>query len=190
MAIEIDEAEYATLSAAKKLLEQMNGDPTGRKHLTAGIKVLYPNTRTEEDIAAEVAAPYIGEVKATASRMEEMLAKLEARDAAAIERQTISEMDASFTRLKSDFGYNDEGIEKVKRLMVDRNIPDPEAAAALFERQNPKPSEAKSSWEPALWDFKENAVDVDVAGLFANPDKWEDQMIGRVLLEERSRNNG
>jgi len=77
----------------------------------------------------------------------------------------------------------------VKRLMVDRSIPDPEAAAALFERLNPTPVQTRSSWEPDRWNLESDAVDHDVAGLFANPDKWEDAMIGKILIDERSGHN-
>jgi len=188
MAVELDEADYNSLIAAKKLLEQLNGDPKSRKHLTAGIKQHYPNVRTDEDVAEEVARPHVEKVEVGLSRMEEMLAKLAERDAKAEEQRTLSSLDASFSRLKRSYGYNDEGIDKIKALMVDRSIPDPDAAAALFERLNPAPVQTRSSWEPDSWNLRDDAVETDVQGLFADPDRWADKEVGKILLDIRSQN--
>jgi hypothetical protein len=182
----VDENELNGFVAAKKLLEQINNDPRTRPLLTRAIKAHYPNTVTNEDLAAEVARPYIEEVRQTKAQLEEMFGKMAARERYEEERQTLSDLDRSFSRLKKTYGYNDEGIDKIKALMIDRSIPDPDAAAALFERQNPKPTEARSSWEPDAWDLKDNAVEVDVAGLFADPEKWADREVGRVLVDIRS----
>jgi hypothetical protein len=184
----VDEATLNSLVAAKELLERINASPKTRPLLTRAIKEHYPNTRTDEDVAEEVARPYIEKVEATASRLQQKLDALDAREARAAERETIDQMEASFARLRKSYGYNDEGIEKIKALMVDRNIPDPDAAAALFERQNPPAAETRSSWEPDSYDIRNNAVDVDVQGLFADPEKWADREVGRVLLDIRSQN--
>lgn len=183
----IEDTQLAALQAAQKLLEQINGDPKTRPLLTKAIKAHYPNTRTEEDIAEEYAAPIREEVKSSISKMEEMMNKLAEREAKENETRTLSQMESAFSRLRKTYGYNDEGIDKIKALMVDRSIPDPDAAAALFERMNPVPVVTKSSWEPQTWDLKNNAVDTDLAGLFANPEKWGDEMVGKILLEERAK---
>lgn len=188
MAIEIDESELKVLQASKQLLEQINGDPKTRSLLTKAIKAHYPNTRTEEDIAAEVAQPYVDEVKGISAKLQEQLDALNAERAENAKQRGLNEMQEAFDRLRKSNGYNDDGINSIQKLMVDRNIADPEAAAALFERLNPPPAQTRSSWEPNLWNFKEDAVDYDVQGLFANPEKWEDAMIGKVLTEERGRN--
>jgi hypothetical protein len=76
-------------------------------------------------------------------------------------------------------------LDKIKALMVDRNIADPEAAAALFERMNPAPVESRSTWEPDTWNIKDDAVENDVKGLFADPDRWADREVGKVLADVR-----
>lgn len=184
----IDESDYNQLVAAKKLLEQLNADPQSRKHLTAGIKKHYPNVRTDEDVAEEVARPHVEKVEAHLSKMEEMMAKLAEREAKDAEARTLSQLETQFSRLKKSYGYNDEGIDKIKALMVDRSIPDPDAAAALFERLNPAPVETRSSWEPDSWDLRNDAVETDVQGLFSDPDRWADKEVGKILLDIRSQN--
>ena len=181
----IDDAYLAKLQAAEKLLEQLNSDPKSRKHLTAGIKQHYPQTRTEDDIAEEFAAPIREEVKASLSKVEEMLSKLDQREQRDAEMRTLADLDKAFGRLRQDYGYNEDGIDKIKSLMVDRSIPDPEAAAALYERLNPAPSETRSSWEPDGWNLRDDAVETDVQGLFTDPDRWADREVGKILLDIR-----
>jgi len=176
------------LQAGRKLLEQINGDPKTRSLLTRAIKAHYPNTRTEEDIAAEVAGPYIEEVKGISAKLQEQLDALTTERTASANERAREQTTAAFDRLRQAHGYNDDGINAIKQLMVDRSIGDPEAAALLFEKQNPQPDQTRSSWEPASWDLKNNAVDYDLEGLWADPEKWSDKMIGKVLLEERSKN--
>jgi hypothetical protein len=184
----IDEAQLNAMQAASKLLEQLNSDPKTRKHLTAAIKHHYPNTRTEEDIAEEYAAPIREEVKASLSEVRDMLQRLHERDQRESEHRTLAQLDQSFNKLRSTYGYNDDGIDKIKSLMVDRSIPDPEAAAALYERLNPAPVETRSSWEPDGWNLREDAVATDVQGLFSDPDRWADKEVGKILLDVRNQN--
>ena len=181
----IDDAYLAKLQAAEKLLEQLNSDPKSRKHLTAGIKQHYPQTRTEDDIAEEFAAPIREEVKASLSKVEEMLSKLDQREQRDAEMRTLADLDKAFGRLRQDYGYNEDGIDKIKSLMVDRSIPDPEAAAALYERLNPAPVDTRSSWEPDGWNLRDDAVETDVQGLFTDPDRWADKEVGKILLDIR-----
>ena len=182
----IDDAYLAKLQAAERLLEQLNSDPKSRKHLTAGIKQHYPNTRTEDDIAEEFAAPIREEVHASLSEVKSMLHKLNEREQRDAETRTLADLDKAFGRLRETYGYNEDGIDKIKSLMVDRSIPDPEAAAALYERMNPAPVETRSSWEPDGWNLREDAVDTDVQGLFTDPDRWADKEVGKILLDIRS----
>lgn len=186
-AVEIDDAELATLQAGKKLLEQINGDPKTRSLLTKAIKAHYPNTRTDEDVAAEVAQPYIERVEGVATKLQEQLDALTAERTAAADARAKGDMSSAFDRLRQTYGYNDDGIDRIQKLMIERNIADPEAAAALHERLNPTPAQTRSSWEPDSWNLKEDAVDHDVAGLFSNPDLWADKRIGQILMEERTK---
>lgn len=182
----VDEAQLNQLNAAQKLLEQINGDPKTRTLLTRAIKHHYPNTRTEEDIAEEYAAPIREEVKASLNEVKEMLGKLSERERRDDEQRTLASLDTAFSRLRSTYGYNDDGIDKIKSLMVDRSIPDPEAAAALYERLNPAPVETRSSWEPDGWNLRDDAVETDVQGLFSDPERWADKEVGKILLDIRS----
>ena len=182
----IDDAYLAKLQAAEKLLEQLNSSPKSRKSLTAAIKEHYPQTRTEDDIAEEFAAPIREEVQASLSEVKGMLQKLHDRDQRDQELRTLADLDTAFGRLRSTYGYNEDGIDKIKSLMVDRSIPDPEAAAAPYERLNPAPVDTRSSWEPDGWNLREDAVDTDVQGLFTDPDRWADKEVGKILLDIRS----
>jgi hypothetical protein len=191
MAVEIDEQQLATLQAGMKLLQDLQGNPKTRGLFSKAVKQIHPDVQTPEDVAEDIGSQMLAPVKDDISKLSEQLSKistsLEERDARETERQQLHEMESAFTRLRAD-GLQDEGVEAVKKLMVDRKIADPEAAYALFMRQNPAPVEVNAaSWEPQHWDIRNNTVDVDIEGLWKNPDLWADKAVGRILAEERSK---
>jgi hypothetical protein len=181
---QISEEDFATLVRARDFLQEAATKPETRRAFEKMAKALRPDIQTTEDLAAEAAAPYLDEMKASQKRMDDWIEEQRAKEKAAEDAAADRKLNDAFGRLQAD-GYTAEGLEKIKKMMMDRNIPDPEAAAALFDKMNPKPMEGVSSWEPDHWDFEANAVDRDVKGLFSNPDKWADREVYSVLAEMR-----
>lgn len=183
---EIDETELTQLRRAHALIEKLAGSPKSRRHFERAVKEEFPDVRTQEEEAEDMARPYVAKVEQTAKELREELDAIRAEKAKAAEDAADSALYSSFLRLK-DQGYTDEGMQKIAAIMKDRNIADPEAAAALYDRQNPRQAEpAPSSWEPARWNIGDDAVGPDTKALFENPDKWADLETGRVLAELRS----
>lgn len=189
MAVELTDEEAAAARRAIQLIQAMNNNPQARTHLERSLKEVYPTVQTSEDIAANLAKPYADRIEG----LEKRIADKEAAEAKAAQDRATSEalarMESSFGRLREHKGLTAEGEEKVKQIMRDRTIPDPEAAFALFESQNPRPSQEQAGWVPDQWNYDRDAV-ADTKGLFENPERWADDMVGQVLLEERRRNNG
>lgn len=184
---EISDQELAAARRAVQIIRDLSGNPDARNHLERGLKVIDPKIETTEEATAKLAAPYL-------ARMDELQKRLDERDAretkAAEDRandDAMARLMSGFERLKAQ-GLTAEGEEAVKKLMTERTIPDPEAAFALFQQQNPKPSQEQSSWSPDFWNYEKDSVP-DTKGLFANPDKWADETIGQVLMEERRKSN-
>ena len=94
-------------------------------------------------------------------------------------------MESAFQKIRDRESIQEKGEQEIRQLMLDRNIADPEAAFALWERNNPKPSQETASWEPDSWAYDQKAVAVDVEGLFKAPDRWADQEVSNVLREMR-----
>lgn len=185
---EISDEQLAALQGAQALLLKLTQNPTAMAHLERSIKVLDPNLETSEEVATRMAKPII---EPLAAQLAETRTRLEAFETADNDRRAKAEaalhdqeFREAFGRLRQA-GLTEVGEETVKKLMVERNIADPEAAFALFERQNPKPSPEQSAWEPARWNIEENAVEHNTKALFENPDRWADDMVGKVLMDER-----
>lgn len=185
---ELSDNDFAAAQRAVQILQQLSTNPESRADFERSLKKLDPKIRTREDEANELTAPLREQIEA----MQKAMADREERDAKAIEdrlsNEAMAKLNEGFARLRAQ-GVQPEGEEVIKKIMVDRNIPDPEAAFALFERNNPKPSSDAASYTPDYWNYEKDSV-VDNKLLFANPDKWEDETIGQVLMEERRKGGG
>lgn len=182
--VEIDDSELQGYRRAVGLLEKLNASPKARAHLERAVKAEFPDVKTQEEQIEEFAAPHLQKVTETVEALNKRLADIDAREKKLAEDAADNALIASFGRLKQQ-GYTEEGLAKIATLMTDRRIPDPEAAAALFDRMNPKPApEAPSSWEPQSWNIDQNAV-VDTKALFTDEDRWADAEVGKVLADIR-----
>jgi len=189
---QIPDDQLDALLKAAQLLQTLQANPHALVHLENSIKAVNPNVETSAEIAARQAKPLIDPIQ---QRLDEVTQKLEDRIRAEDEREAStrtalaeSHLSSTFKRLQEQDGYTAEGIEKIKELMVNRNIADPDAAAALFDRMNP-PKQEQAAWEPQRWNLEENAIEGDVKSLFSDPDKWADNTVGQVLLDERRRSS-
>lgn len=183
--VEVDQSELEGLRRARMLLEQLNGSSKARPLFERAIKAEFPDVVTQEEQAEQLAQPFIQRVTDVEKKLEERLAAIDAKEAAAREKAADAELHGAFDRLRQA-GYTNEGLGKIAALMADRNIPDPEAAAALYDRQNPKPVEAPpSSWEPQSWNYSGEDPAINVKELFGNPDAWADKEVGKILADVR-----
>lgn len=82
----------------------------------------------------------------------------------------------------------EDGIEKVKQLMVDKSIADPYAAAARFLELNPPQTQEAPAWTPQHWNMdQQTGGDAEsLKALFADEDRWADNMAGVALQEHRA----
>ena len=189
---QIPDDQLDALVKAAQLLQTLQSNPQALVHLENSIKAVNPNVETSAEIAARQAKPLIDPIQQklddVTERLNERIKAEDEREAAARAAVAEAHLSSTFKRLQEQDGYTAEGIEKIKELMVSRNIADPDAAAALFDRMNP-PKQEQAAWEPQRWNLEESAVEGDVKSLFSDPDKWADNAVGQVLLEERRRSS-
>lgn len=186
---DLSDEDIALHQRATRLLQVLNAHPEGRKHLEASLKAVDPKIKTTDETVHELVEPHLEVVKSLA---EELKAEREARATERAEQKAADEQaryDAAFNRLRVNDGVTDEGEAAIRKLMVDRNIADPEAAFALFQKQNPVVEVTSASYEPQHWNFENNAVATDVDGLWKDPDRWADQETGRILTDMRKAPN-
>lgn len=180
---EVADADLAVLQNAYALLKEMQADPKAKRDFERAIKAVRPQVETEADVADRIAAPYVEQIKALEDKITARFSEEDTRRAARAEADQERSVSDAFTRL-SEQGYTEDGLDKIKALMIDRRIPDPEAAAALFDKQNPKPPSDTPSWEPNYWSNDPNLA-VNTKELFEDSERWADKEVGKVLHEMR-----
>jgi hypothetical protein len=161
---------------AHRLLEAVMKNPKTKTKAQAIIKELNPNISIPEyDIAASADEKY-----------RELEAKFEKLQKSLADKEVDSKVGGAFERLRMERGYTPEGIEKIKGLMVEKAIADPEAAADHWDRKNPKPEISQpSGWQStAMFDSSEGT---DLDRWLKNPEKAQDEEIAAVLAEFKGR---
>ena len=175
--MEIDDGEYQRLTAARTLLDRLLTPKTKRK-TEALIKEHYPDTVTTEDLDPPELKETRAELTALRKEFKDYL------DARRVESEDTA-TSAAFSRL-ADAGYTDDGIKWIKQTMIDRKIADPEAAAALYDKQHPAEPQKPAGYLPQGWGFGSNPdKDADLDLLLKDEEAWGDREIGRVLAEAR-----
>src|SRR5215510_1224495 len=175
--MEIDDAEYQRLTASRALLDRLLTPKTKRK-TEALIKEHYPDTITEADNDPPEIAQQGEQLAALRKDFKEYLDGQR-------QREDDAATSAAFARLE-DAGYTKEGIDWIKKTMVDRKIPDPEAAAALYDKQHPPEPQKPAGYLPQGWGIGLNPdKDADLDLLLKDEEAWSDREIGKVLGEIR-----
>ena len=130
--ITITPEQKAVYDRAMKLLSDMNSNPTARPLIEKAVKAVHPDVVTEEEKVTAQIEPHLKPVTDKRDLVLKRFEEEDARRTAAEERQVEQDLDAGFDRLRAR-NYTDDGIEKIKQLMVERKVADPEVAAAYFE---------------------------------------------------------
>lgn len=181
--IEVDEDQLSLLQQAHKLLNEMARNPGSKAYTEKALKAVVPGYVPEDERAELLAKPYIEKVESVAKSLQDRLDAITERETKAKEADELATLTRQFDDLRRG-GYTDEGIEKVKKIMVDRGIPDVEAAAALHAKHQPPTPMEPASYEPEFYQL--NAKGDDLAAWFKNADRQEDIAIADTLRELRS----
>jgi len=186
--VTIPRATLDAMSRATNLLTRLGSDPRTQAQIEAAVKVLHPEVTTEAEKTELAVAPIVTPIKEALDRVMARFDKEDADRAAASAAAVETRLEEDFRALSRQ-GYTSEGLEKIKGLMVDRNIADPYAAAALFDKQNPAPVDA-GTYTPATWDLGagHGGDATSLKELFTNEDAWAEKQIGVVLGEMRQGN--
>lgn len=171
---EISDEELTLLRSARGLLDQLMTSPKTKKNIQSLVKTLHPNVVTDEDQASEILAP-----------VQEKLAALEKWKQDREDKDIEGQFESKFAALRKD-GWTEDGIEKLKKLMVDRQNPDVESAVALFERQNPAPKETPDALRSRGWADIPQGQEDTVKELMTDESAWARKEAGKVFDEIRA----
>lgn len=171
-AVEIDSDVLEQLQMAYNLQKQLFDSDESRAEYESALKKKFPD---KYKTSAEKAEPYLSPLQ---KKIEALEAKLKARD----EKEQDESIDQTFSRLKKDNGYTDEGIAEIKKIMLDRKVADPEVAAAYFEKRNPPKAIESSGFSERGWNFDDDAKQEgsDAQSWFKDPNR----MFDKIAAEE------
>lgn len=162
---EISDEEWQVLQGSKKLMDQLLKHPKTKRDVERAVKTLHPDTVTSEDFEK----PIVDKIDGLEKKLDEYFK-------AEQEKRIDEQLSNGFSELRKS-GLTDDGIEKVKKIMLEKHIADPIVAGAYFEKINPPPPpQAPSSLTPAGWGFGAPTKDESLKELFADEDAWADKM--------------
>lgn len=170
--------EAKLLRGSKVLMDQLLKSPKTRRQAEKLVKELYPDTQTTDDLAA----PYIERLSGLEEKLDKFFKKQEVD-------QIESKLDADLKYLRETEGYSEEGIEKVKELMVKEQIPNAIAAAAFWEKKNPPKPPEPAGFTPSTWGIGHKTEDADLKLLFDDEDAWAEKT-AKAVWDEETRKSG
>lgn len=167
-------AAPAEAEAAFQLLDSIMRNPDTRGDALKLIKKHNPKVVIPE---IDAAAPFDAKMAAMEKKLDDALKGM-------TEREQDGKLIGEFTSLRTKRGYTDEGMEKIKKLMVEKAIADPVVAADHFDATQPKNDPSLPvGYSPSTF------LDTDDKSLepwFQNEDRAADQEIVNILREVRA----
>lgn len=167
------EEEAQVLRGSKALMDKLLKSPKTRRDAERLVKILYPETTTTDDLAA----PYVQRMDGLEAKLDEFFKRQDGE-------KLDNRLNAQLNELRTTRSYTEDGIEKIKKVMVEKSIPDAIAAADHWERQNPPVQNVESNFAPTDWGFGRKTEDADLNLLFKDEDQWAEREARRVWQEE------
>jgi len=170
--------------ALLKLLEQVWSDPEIGSTVRKRAKALNPNISIVDDnpVALEVR----GELAATQDKLSALQKMFEEQQQKAERSRQETDLRSALGKAQDRFKLTDDGMAGTIKLMQERQISDPEAAAALYVDSLPKqkPSVASSNMFPGDFNlFGTKTKDDAWTDLHTNPDKFFQNVVNDVFNE-------
>ena len=174
---EISDDQYKILSGSKALLDKLLGSPKTRRQTEKLIKDHYPETVTSDDVNE----PFVKEVTAKVDDLSKEFKEFRK----SLEGKSLDDrLQRDIDYLMKEQDFTEEGIEKLKKLMVEREIPSMRDAAVLWNHSNPPKPQEPSIMQPSDWGFGRKTDDANLKLLFEDEDAWADQEARKVWNEE------
>ena len=172
---ELSDEEITLLRGSKTLLDQLLKNPKTRRDAEKLIKTIHPEAVTTDDVAA----PYIERIDGLEKKLDEFLKGVQGE-------KLDSRLEAQIRQLRED-GYTEEGIEKIKEIMVKEQIPNAIAASKLWDKANPPPPPEPTNFQPTDWGIGRKTDDPDLKLLFQDEDAWAEKEARKAWQDEAAK---
>lgn len=176
---EISDEQLRLLNGSKALLDKLLGSPKTRRQAEKLIKEHYPETVTSDDVAE----PFVKEVQA---RVEDLSKEFKEFVKDFKGKSLDDKLEREIAELKEQ-DWTDDGIENLKKLMIEREIPSILDAAAVWDKRHPPKAQEPSIMQPLDWGFGRKTEDPDLKLLFEDEDAWADKEARRTWAEETAK---
>jgi hypothetical protein len=186
--ITLTKAQVAELKKANDLLQALHGDAATSLQFKKLVKSKFPNWSDPELDAAEKIAAAREEVSKGASEeiteVKKMLQEIRDERKKEQEDNKVGKFKEKIEEVRQSYGYTEEGMQKVLELMDQRGITDPEDAAIIFEKRQPKqPAEHKPYSSRMAFVQANGKEDQSFKNLMADPDQWMEDEFRNILRE-------
>jgi hypothetical protein len=174
----VTDEEYAWLKGKEttaNFVESIYNDPQLNKEAKQLIKKKYPNLAIPDyDLEKKIDDKFAARDKQIA----------DAREKAQQERHEKT-WKQKREETQKGYGFTDEAMEKLERLMVERNIGDYEAGAMLMASKEPKTADAH--YETHLWNHQKKPGWQEIA---KDPEGWGSNEILQAIYKDQERLKG
>jgi hypothetical protein len=158
--------------AAFQLVDQLMSNPETRRQTQMLVKKINPKASIPE---IDAAMPVMAEVQKLSKVVEDLRGELVKRDAQ-------DEMRSKQNTLKEQ-GYSPDAVNRIEKLMAERSISDYDAAAALFDRQNPAPTPSRPTYAGSR--FMDTSGD-DFKRYMKDPEGWVEEETSKAIADFRA----
>lgn len=180
--VEIEESDLKTLANARKLVDDLYNDGKLGMKFKKLLKEKDPSFNIPE---IDAAAPHVERL----DKMEQTITDL--RQQLTNERQD-SDLSRSFAAVRREFNLTEEGMDLVKKTMLERKNPDARAVAALLLHEQPPAPVTPNGIGTRVGFFDHSTEDEknELQQIVSDPDGWFDRTAAKVIAEERNRARG
>jgi hypothetical protein len=172
---DVSDEEYAYLQNRRMVadfVESIYNDPKLNKEAKRLIKTKYPNLQIPDfDIEEKVDQRFAAEKKTR-----------DDADKEARQKKEDDEFKAARAKTQKQYGFTDEAMTKLEKMMVDRNIGNYEDAAELMAAREPKTSEP--SYDSQFWNHEKAPGFAEIA---KDPEAWGRMEIIKALRNDEQR---
>lgn len=180
--------QYGLQTKAAKLLSDLWDDPAHGMAVKNAAKAHNPSLRIPElDVLEPALTPLRAELeteRTTRTALEERLAKLES---SITEDKEVSSLQSQLGAAQRKYRLTDGGMQEVRKLMIEKNIADPDVVAGhVVANIEPVKPQAASNWGPAdlnVLNIKGDSAEQDVQLLHNDPVAWQDKAVAEIMAE-------
>jgi hypothetical protein len=175
---QISDDEYRYLHGRREVadfVESIYNDPQLTKEAKRLIKKKYPNLQIPDlEIDDKVESRFAQEKKLR-----------EDAEKAARQKEEDERYKKERERTQKDYGFTDEAMTKLERLMLEKNIGDYDVAASYMASKEPKVSEPTN--ESRFWSHEKQDGFAEIA---KDPEKWAEKEIMGAIRKDEAQTKG